>query len=83
MAVFASEKIRIDLVAPVVLALLVVLRIITINLLTNSLAQKNGLPGFGVFEFTKLGAILAVVGIAYLMLVGRWLLPKQAETLLS
>lgn len=53
------------------------------NLLTNSLAQKNGLPGFGVFEFTKLGAILAVVGIAYLMLVGRWLLPKQAETLLS
>ncbi len=53
------------------------------NLLTNSLAQKNGLPGFGVFEFTKLGVVLAVVGIAYLMLVGRWLLPKQAETLLK
>ncbi|HRO62723.1 MAG: SLC13 family permease [Thermomonas sp.] len=53
------------------------------NLLTNSLAVKSGLPEFGVFEFTKLGAILAVVGIAYLMLLGRWLLPKQANTLLG
>ncbi len=47
------------------------------NLLTDSLAQKHGLPPFGVFEFTKLGAVLAVAGIAYLMLVGRRLLPKQ------
>nr|WP_277344542.1 SLC13 family permease [Oleiagrimonas sp. C23AA] len=47
------------------------------NLLADSLAQKQGLPGFGVFEFTEMGAVLAVVGIAYLMLVGRWLLPKE------
>jgi len=53
------------------------------NLLTNSLAQKNGLPGFGVFEFTRLGAILAVVGIVYLMLVGRRLLPKRVDPLLG
>ncbi|HPW03661.1 MAG TPA: SLC13 family permease, partial [Dokdonella sp.] len=44
------------------------------NLLTDSLAQQHGLAGFGVFEFTRLGALLAVVGITYLMLVGRWLL---------
>lgn len=52
------------------------------NLLTDTLAQKHGLPAFGVFEFTQLGAVLAVVGITYLMLVGRWLLPRetQAET---
>lgn len=47
------------------------------NLLADSLAQQHGLPPFGVFEFTRLGAILAVVGIVYLMLVGRWLLPRE------
>ncbi|BFI97521.1 MAG: SLC13 family permease [Rhodanobacter sp.] len=49
------------------------------NLLADSLAQKNGLPGFGVFEFTGMGVLLAVAGIAYLMLVGRWLLPRHIE----
>lgn len=49
------------------------------NLLADSLARKAGLTGFGVFEFTKLGAILAVAGIAYLMLVGRWLLARGSE----
>ncbi|OOG36976.1 SLC13 family permease [Rhodanobacter sp. C06] len=49
------------------------------NLLTDSLAQKLGLPAFGVFEFTGMGAILAVVGMLYLMLVGRWLLPRHID----
>ncbi len=50
------------------------------NLLTNSLAIQHGLPGFGVFDFTRLGAILAVVGITYLMFIGRWLLPRHIDT---
>lgn len=50
------------------------------NLLVNSLAIQHGLPGFGVFDFLRLGAILAVVGILYLMLIGRWLLPKHIDT---
>ena len=49
------------------------------NLLADSLAQKHGLPGFGVFEFTGMGALLAVAGIVYLMLVGRWLLPRHID----
>lgn len=49
------------------------------NLLTDSLAQKYGLDGFGVFEFTGMAALLAVAGITYLMLVGRWLLPRRIE----
>jgi di/tricarboxylate transporter len=32
-----------------------------------------------VFEFTKMGALLAVAGIAYLMLIGRWLLPRETS----
>ena len=49
------------------------------NLLTDTLAQKHGLAPIGVFEFTKLGAILALVGITYLLLVGRWLLPQKVD----
>jgi di/tricarboxylate transporter len=47
------------------------------NLLADSLAQKHGLPAFGVFEFTPMGALLALVGIVYLMVIGRWLLPRH------
>ncbi len=47
------------------------------NLLADSLAQQHGLASFGVFEFTGMGALLAVAGITYLMLVGRWLLPRH------
>ena len=50
------------------------------NLLADSLATKHGLSPFGVFEFTKMGALLAVVGIVYLMLIGRWLLPRDLDT---
>lgn len=49
------------------------------NLLTNSLAQQAGLRGFGVFEFAQLGVVLALIGIGYMMTVGRWLLPKTTD----
>lgn len=49
------------------------------NLLADSLAQKHGLPPFGVFEFTPMGALLAAAGITYLMLFGRWLLPRESH----
>ncbi|MEO9080377.1 MAG: SLC13 family permease [Rhodanobacter sp.] len=49
------------------------------NLLADSLAQKHGLLPLGVFEMTKLGALLGVAGIIYLMLVGRWLLPQHID----
>ncbi|MEO8778986.1 MAG: SLC13 family permease [Rhodanobacter sp.] len=49
------------------------------NLLADSLAQKQGLLPIGVFEMTKLGALLGVAGIIYLMLVGRFLLPKHID----
>ncbi len=45
------------------------------NLLVDSLARQSGHAGFELFEFTQLGVIFVVVGISYLMLVGRFLLP--------
>jgi di/tricarboxylate transporter len=53
------------------------------NLLADSLAKKHGMAAFGVFEFTRMGAVLAVVGIAYLMLIGRHLLPEKIDTALA
>jgi di/tricarboxylate transporter len=50
------------------------------NLLTDSLARQHGLGGFGVFEFTGLGVLLAIAGITYVMLVGRWLLPQRVDS---
>ena len=49
------------------------------NLLVDSISRGHGLVGFGMFEFTAMGAALAVVGIVYMMLVGRWLLPRQVD----
>jgi di/tricarboxylate transporter len=49
------------------------------NLLVDSLAQKQGMPPFGIFEFTHLGVLLAVAGVVYLMVIGRWLLPSHLD----
>jgi di/tricarboxylate transporter len=49
------------------------------NLLVDSLAQKQGIPPFGLFEFTHLGVLLAVAGVIYLMVIGRWLLPTHFD----
>lgn len=45
------------------------------NLLVDSLARQSGHNGFGLFEFTRLGLVFVVVGVVYLMLARRWLLP--------
>jgi di/tricarboxylate transporter len=47
------------------------------NILVNSIAVENGMKGFGLFEFAKLGLIMSVLGIGYLLLVGKWLLPRR------
>src|SRR5690348_7506624 len=53
------------------------------NLLVDSLAQKQSLQPFGLFEFTPLGVMLAIAGITYMMVIGRWLLPKHFDNAIS
>jgi di/tricarboxylate transporter len=53
------------------------------NLLVNSLAKDLGHPGFSLFEFTVLGAACTVAGMAYLLTVGRWLLPERRSAELT
>ena len=47
------------------------------HILMNALAVENGRPGFSMFEFTPLGAIIAALGILYLVLAAGKLLPKR------
>jgi di/tricarboxylate transporter len=47
------------------------------NILVDGVAQEAGMAPFGVFEITGAGAILALVGAAYLALTSRFLLPTR------
>ena len=47
------------------------------NILASAIAEEAGLGALGMFEFTKLGVIFFAVGIAYMMTVGRKLVPDH------
>ncbi len=47
------------------------------NILVNSIAVNNGMKAFGLFEFAPLGLAMSVIGILYLIIVARWLIPKR------
>jgi di/tricarboxylate transporter len=49
------------------------------NLVVSSIAQEQGLEPFGMFEFTRLGLILLVAGTAYMLLIGRHLIPDRVR----
>ncbi|MCR5878547.1 SLC13 family permease [Phenylobacterium sp. J367] len=44
------------------------------NLLVNDMARSSGQPGFGLFDITAVGVIVALAGCAYLVLVAPRLL---------
>ncbi|MGI8432434.1 MAG: SLC13 family permease [Chthoniobacterales bacterium] len=50
------------------------------NLLVDGVARQQGMKPFGIFEITPLGLIYAAIGVVYLLLIGRKLLPRR-ETL--
>ncbi|MFC1905534.1 SLC13 family permease [Chloroflexota bacterium] len=47
------------------------------NMLVNGISISQGMQPFGFFEFAALGIVMVVVGILYLLIFGRWLLPKR------
>ncbi|MBI1400918.1 SLC13 family permease [Hyphomonas sp.] len=52
------------------------------NILVDGVAQREGMPAFGMFEITMAGIMFAAVGILYVSVLGPFLLPKR-ETLSS
>lgn len=51
------------------------------NLVASSVAANLGVEGtpFSMFQFTPLGILVLVVGSAYLLTVGQWLLPARIK----
>ncbi|UCG21784.1 MAG: SLC13 family permease [Deltaproteobacteria bacterium] len=47
------------------------------NLVVSTQLTKEGLESFGFFDFTPIGLLVLLVGIAYIMLFGRGLLPRE------
>ncbi|MDO5641262.1 MAG: SLC13 family permease [Paracoccus sp. (in: a-proteobacteria)] len=47
------------------------------NLLVDGVARAQGEPAFGIFEISPVGIIMALVGLAYLLLVAPKLLPER------
>jgi di/tricarboxylate transporter len=52
------------------------------NILVDGVAQREGMPAFGMFEISMAGIMFAAVGILYVSVLGPFLLPKR-ETLSS
>ncbi len=50
------------------------------NLLIAGLVSESGQPPITMFEFTLPGVIMGLVGVAYLAIFGRWLLPDRTVT---
>ncbi|MEL6978550.1 MAG: SLC13 family permease [Pseudomonadota bacterium] len=48
------------------------------NILVSGLAQERGLEPIGMFEMTAPALIMAAAGFAYMMLIGRFLLPDRS-----
>ena len=46
------------------------------NLLISESMVQNGITPFGLFDFTPLGGAVMLVGVVFVALVGRFLLPK-------
>lgn len=53
------------------------------NILVDGVARKAGLEPFGIFEIAPLGAIVAVIGVAWLIVSYRWLPDRQTVAGLS
>lgn len=50
------------------------------NLVVNDELRREGLETFAFFDFTLIGLVVLVIAVGYILVTGRWLLPKERET---
>lgn len=51
----------------------------TANILVNTALRDAGYQPFGLLDFLPVGGSIAVAGVAFIALAGRWLLPEHAR----
>lgn len=51
------------------------------NLVVNGLMIEHGVGGMHLFELSLIGIPYAIVGLVFLLTIGRWLLPERKEFL--
>lgn len=49
----------------------------TVNILASAFLRDNGLPSFGLLDFAPVGVPLVIIGILYMLLIGRKWLPRR------
>jgi di/tricarboxylate transporter len=49
------------------------------NILVSSIAERHGLPAFGMFEMTGLGLIFFAAGSTYMLLIGVRMIPNRVN----
>lgn len=49
------------------------------NLLVDGVARQNGINAFGIFEIAPVGIVVALTGLTFMVLAGRFLLPDRAD----
>lgn len=47
------------------------------NILINSMSKQNGFEGLSMFDFTPIGLVLFLVGVLYILVFGRKLIPER------
>ena len=50
------------------------------NIIVNTFLEEKGLQTFTMFEFAQLGWIFILIGIVYVMIVGKWFMPSRSIT---
>ncbi len=53
------------------------------NVAVSGYIKKAGMPELGMFEITPIGLVIVAVGIAYMMFVGKRMLPQHKEASLT
>jgi len=53
------------------------------NVAVSGYIKKSGMGAVGMFEILPIGLVIVAVGIVYMMVVGRWLLPDHKDTSLT
>jgi di/tricarboxylate transporter len=53
------------------------------NVAVSGYMKRSGMQELGLFEITPLGIILVIVGITYMMLIGKRMLPENREASLT